>query len=161
MLQMEVSTVLQLQIHLIFQMKIFNKVVIDEPQSYNNIPLIYSSNSPSNGIGTESTVDITVSNDGTIESFELKSYGYSYDNLEILTVPLDGDYGIPLDNSKPFNEFQITLDKVYIDKFSGWSMGEFQPLDYIDNMFNGQRFTFPLSINGDVYPIISRKRFSY
>ena len=45
-------------------------VVIDEPQSYNNIPLIYSSNSPANGIGTEATVDITVSNDGTIENFE-------------------------------------------------------------------------------------------
>ena len=36
-------------------------------------------------------------------------------------------------------------------------MGEFQPLDYIDNMFNGQRFTFPLSVNGEVYPIIARR----
>ena len=133
------------------------KVVIDEPQTYDNIPLIYSSSSPINGIGTESTADIVVSNDGTIESFKIKNYGYSYDNLEILTIPTDGDYGIPLDSSKSLNEFQITLDKVYTDKFSGWSMGEFAPLDYIDNMFDGQRSTFPISINGEVYPIISRK----
>ena len=132
-------------------------VVIDEPQTYDNIPLIYSSSSPVNGIGTEATVDVVVSNDGSIETFEIKNYGYSYDNLDVLTIPVDGDYGIPLDNSKPFSELQITLDKVYIDKFSGWSMGEFQPLDYIDNMFNGQRSTFPLALNGEIYPIIARE----
>tara|TARA_B100001094_G_scaffold32755_1_gene27195 strand:- start:26074 stop:38241 length:12168 start_codon:yes stop_codon:yes gene_type:complete len=132
-------------------------VVIDEPKTYDNIPLIYSSSSPVNGIGTQATADIVVSQDGTIESFELKNYGYSYDNLEIITIPTDGDFGIPVDASKPFNELQIILDRVYIDKFSGWSMGEFAPLDYIDNMFNSQRFTFPLAINGEIYPIIARK----
>jgi len=132
-------------------------VVIDEPKTYDNIPLIYSSSSPVNGIGTQATADIIVSQDGTIESFEIKNYGYSYDNLEVLTIPTDGDYGIPVDTSKTFNELQITLDRVYIDKFSGWSMGEFTPLDYIDNMFNGQRFTFPLAFNGEVYPIVTRK----
>ena len=116
-------------------------VVIEEPKTYDNIPLIYSSSSPVNGIGTQATADIIVSQDGTIESFELKNYGYSYDNLEILTIPTDGDFGIPTDASKPFNELQIILDRVYIDKFSGWSMGEFAPLDYIDNMFNSQRLS--------------------
>ena len=132
-------------------------VVIDEPKSYDNIPLIYSSSSPVNGIGTQATADIVVSEDGSITTFDIKNYGYSYDNLEVLTIPTDGDYGIPVNTSQTFNELQITLDRVYIDKFSGWSMGEFAPLDYIDNMFNGQRFTFPLSINGEVYPIIARK----
>ena len=132
-------------------------VVIDEPKSYDNIPLIYSSSSPVNGIGTQATADIVVSEDGSITTFEIKNYGYSYDNQEVLTIPTDGDYGIPVNTSQTFNELQITLDRVYIDKFSGWSMGEFTPLDYIDNMFNGQRFTFPLAINGEVYPIIARK----
>ena len=121
-------------------------VVIDEPKSYDNIPLIYSSSSPVNGIGTQATADIVVSEDGSITTFEIKNYGYSYDNQEVLTIPTDGDYGIPVNTSQTFNELQITLDRVYIDKFSGWSMGEFTPLDYIDNMFNGQRFTFHLQL---------------
>jgi hypothetical protein len=131
------------------------KVLIDDPLPYSNIPLIYSSSSPNIGVGTEATVDLIVSQDGSIQSFNIKNYGYSYDNLEILTIPIDDGYGIPTDQSN-FNEFTIEIEKVYNDKFSGWTMGEFTPLDNIENLFNSQRKTFPLSIDSEIYPITTK-----
>jgi hypothetical protein len=132
------------------------EVIIDDPIPYNNIPLVYSSSSPINGIGTQATVDVIVGQNGNIVDFEIKNYGYSYDNFEILTLPVDDGYGIPTDTSKSFSEFQITIERSYSDKFSGWSIGELTPLDKIENLFNGQRDTFQLSIDGNPYPIIAK-----
>jgi hypothetical protein len=133
------------------------EVVIDDPIPYNNIPLIYSSSSPVNGIGTQATADIVVGQNGDIIDFEIKNYGYSYDNFEILTLPINDGYGLPTNSSISFSEFQLKIEKSYSDKFSGWSMGEFVPLDKIENLFNGQRNTFQLSIDSNPYPIVTRK----
>lgn len=45
-------------------------------------------------------------------------------------------------------EFQIYVDSVYKDKFSSWSFGELEIFDSPQNLFNGRRTVFPLTING-------------
>jgi len=126
-------------------------VIFDDPLSYSNIPLIYSSSSQS-GVGTEATVDIVVGQGSSVISFEIKNYGYSYRVGEILTVEIGGTSGIPTDTSLTFNEFQITIDNTFTDRFSGWSIGDLQVLDPIDSLFDGVKKVFPLEID--------RERFS-
>lgn len=127
-------------------------VVIDEPLSYSDIPLIYSSSSPT-GFGTGATVDIVVGQGSSVVNFELKNLGYGYGQGDILTVPIGGTTGIPTDSSTftlyPYKEFQIYVDKTYNSKFSGWTVGDFLVLDNIEQFFNGRRRLFPLSRNGE------------
>ena len=56
--------------------------------------------------------------------FELTSVGYGYQNGDILTLDVGGIAGIPTDISKTFREFQITVDSIDGDTFSGWTFGE-------------------------------------
>jgi len=121
-------------------------VIFDDPLSYSNIPLIYSSSS-SAGVGTEAIVDIVVGQGSSIISFEIKNYGYSYKVGEILTVAIGGTTGIPTDTSLSFSEFKITVDDTFSDKFSGWSVGDLQVLDPLDLLFDGVRKVFPLEID--------------
>ena len=122
-------------------------VIFDSPLSYSNIPLEYSSDSPS-GVGTEATVDITVGQGSSVIDFEIKNLGYRYDVNQILTIPVGGSTGIPTDTSKTFEEFQLTIEKVENDKFSGWHFGELEPLDVIEGLFDGIRKSFTISRNG-------------
>jgi len=45
--------------------------------------------------------------------------------------------------------FELTIDRTFQSKFSGWNVGEFIVLDEIDPFFNGARRLFPLSVNGE------------
>jgi hypothetical protein len=130
-------------------------VIFDDPLSYSNIPLIYSSNSIS-GVGTEATVDIVVGQGSSVISFEIKNYGYSYNRGEILTVAIGGITGIPTDTSLTFNEFQIAIEDVFFDKFSGWSIGDLQVLDPLDSLFDGVKKVFPLEIDSERFSIKAR-----
>ena len=136
------------------------KVVIDPPLNYSDIPLIYSSKSPS-GIGTGATVDITVGQGSSVINFELKNLGYGYGQGDILTVPMGGTTGIPTDSSTftlyAFEEFQLTIDKTFNSKFSGWSVGDILVLDNIEQYFNGRRRIFPLSRNGERISFFPRR----
>jgi len=123
------------------------KVVFDAPLSYANIPLIYSGNSQS-GIGTESRVNIIVSQDKTVLNFEFVNLGYAYNIGDILTIPVGGTTGIPT-TFGPFNEFQITAENVYTDTFSSWHLGGLQVIDPIDDLIDGQRTIFPIRIRGE------------
>ena len=60
------------------------EVLIDEPLSYSNIPLVYSSNSVT-GVGTSATADIVVGQGSSVTSFVIKDEGYGYGVNEILT----------------------------------------------------------------------------
>jgi hypothetical protein len=131
-------------------------VIFDAPLSYSNIPLIYSSQSQL-GIGTEATVDIVVGQGSSVISFELKNLGYSYNYGDILTVSIGGTAGIPTDSSIPFKEFNLVVDRIYSDSFSGWSIGDLQVLDKIEGLFDGVRKRFPIKINNEVISIKSRK----
>jgi hypothetical protein len=130
-------------------------VVIDDPLSYSDIPLIYSSSS--SGIGTKATVDIVVSQDSSVVDFEIKNLGYGYKIGDILTVPISGTVGIPTISGSTFREFQISVQSIFNDKFSGWSLGELQVLDSIENLFNGKRTVFTLKYQGNIISIYAKK----
>lgn len=132
-------------------------VFIDNPISYSDIPLIYSTSSPSIGVGTETTIDIVVGQGSSVISFEIKNFGYGYKNGDILTLPTTGITGIPTVRNSEFREFQISVQETFTDKFSGWSIGEIQPLDKIENLFNGKRVIFPLLYLGDSVSIYAKK----
>jgi hypothetical protein len=131
-------------------------VIFDDPLSYSNLPLIYSSSSVS-GFGTQATVDIIVGQGSSVINFELKNTGYNYGQGEILTVRTGGTTGIPTNTSFAFKEFKITVDRTFTDKFTGWTFGDLQVLDSIDNLFNGTRINFPIKIDGQQTTIKARK----
>ncbi len=130
------------------------EVVFDAPLSYFDIPLIYSSSS--SGIGTFASIDITVGQGSSVIDFNLNRLGYGFAPGEVLTVAIGGTIGIPTDSSIPFREFQILVDDVYFDNFSGWSLGQLISIDPISNLFDGRRKVFPIKINGEQTAILSR-----
>ena len=129
-------------------------IVFDEPLSYSNIPLVYSSSSAS-GIGTQATVDIFVGQASNVIDFEIKNLGYSYGQEDVLTVPIGGTTGIP--TTSGFSEFKITIQNTFSDKFTGWSIGELQVLDNIENLFDGETVVFPLSVADNIISIRSSR----
>ena len=131
-------------------------VVFDSPLSYSNLPLVYSSQS-SSGVGTGAVVDIIVGQGSSIISFELKNLGYGYKPNDILTVSIGGTAGISTDTSLSFSEFQITVDKIQSDNFTAWSVGRLQVIDPLDDLFDGNRKTFPILIDGNQTTIRSKK----
>jgi hypothetical protein len=130
-------------------------VVFDDPLSYSDIPLQYSTSSIS-GSGQGATVDIVVGQGSSVINFEFRNTGYGYGPNETLTVPVGGLTGIPTDISASFNEFQITVDSVYNDQFNGWSVGEFEVFDNLNDKFNGSTKSFKLTINDQAISIRSQ-----
>ena len=63
------------------------ELVIDDPASYTNIPLLYSGSSVQ-GIGQSATIDIQVGAGGSVIDYQLKQEGFAYGNGQILTVPV-------------------------------------------------------------------------
>ena len=120
-------------------------VEIDEPLPYFNMPLSYATGSPV-GTGRLATVDVTVGMAGSITNFEIRDPGYGYGNTESLTVSTGGALGIPL--SGPLTEFKLNVDKVFNDRFGGFSVGELQMLDDISIQFDGVRTAFNLTFDG-------------
>ena len=129
-------------------------VIIDAPLSYSNMRLFYSSSSVA-GVGTEATADIVVGQGSSVIDFELNNTGYGYGNGQILTVAVGGTTGIPTTTSFSGNEFQLTIDEVSTDKFSGWSVGTLQVLDSIESLIDGVRKDFQLKENGAITSIVS------
>ena len=129
-------------------------VIFDDPVSYSNMRLFYSSSSTA-GVGTEATVDVVVGNGSSVIDFEIQNAGYGYREDAILTVAIGGTTGIPTSTSYSGNEFQITVDEVVDDKFAGWSVGTLQVLDNIEELIDGVRKDFPLKLNGAITSIVS------
>ena len=121
-------------------------VIVEDPLSYSNIPLEYSSSSVT-GVGTYASIDIVVGNGSSIIDFELSNTGYAYGQGEILTLPLGGLTGIPTTSSTSFSEFQISIQKTFTDKFIAWNIGDLQVFDLIEDEFNGEKKTFQLKID--------------
>ena len=128
-------------------------VVIDDPLSYSDIPLVYSSGS--SGGGNAATIDIVVGQGSSVIDFSIKNFGYGYGQSEVLTVDIGGLSGIPTDTSLPFEEFQITIDRTFTDNFAAWNVGQLEVLDKLDNLFDGSRKAFPLTLDGNVITIRS------
>lgn len=128
-------------------------VFIDSPLPYSNIPLVYSSSSPSIGIGTGAEVSIVVGSGSSIIDFNLVNTGYGYKPGEILTIPILGSSGIQTNTNFTFSEFQVSVTNTFEDNFSGWYLGGISVFDQIENKFNGIRTKFPLKIQQENYSI--------
>ena len=132
-------------------------VVFDDPLSYSDINLQYSTSSVV-GAGTSAVVDIVVGQGSSIIDFVFKNTGYGFGNGEILTIPVGGTTGIPTTSSfSTSNEFQITIDEIFNDDFSGWSVGQLQVLDNINDFIDGIRKDFSLSLAGNSISIVAGK----
>ena len=132
------------------------EVIIDAPLSYTNIPLVYSSTSAP-GFGTFGFIDIVVGQGSSVIDFEITNTGYGYGNGEILTVGIGGTVGIPTTSSFSGNEFQITIDRVASDKFTGWTLGNLQLLDNVQEFIDGTRVDFQLKVNNVITSIVAGK----
>jgi hypothetical protein len=129
-------------------------VIFDDPLSYSNLPLIYSSTS--SGIGTQATVNVVVGQGSSVIDFEIINTGYGYVEDQILTVPIGGSTGIPTTGAS-FKEFKVTIQKTFADKFTGWSIGELQVLDSLDDKFDGETVSFPITLSDNLISILSSK----
>ncbi len=129
------------------------EVVFDTPLSYTNIPLIHTSGS--SGVGTEAKVDIVVGQGSSVIDFELTNTGYGYGQGDVLTVDVGGISGIP--TSGTFKPFEIDIQETYTDSFAGWTVGDFQVFDPLDQYFDGSNTSFALSVNNVQTAIKSRE----
>ena len=132
-------------------------VVFDDPLSYSNISLEYSSSSLT-GSGTQAKANIIVGQGSSVIGFEITNEGYGYGVDQTLTIPVGGTTGIPTTRSFAgvSSEFQITIEEVYNDNFAGWTVGDFQVIDPLDSLFDGKSISFPLKINGTQKTIQSK-----
>ena len=131
-------------------------VKFDDPLSYSNIPLIYSSDSQG-GIGTHAKIDVVVGQGSSVIDFTVSNTGYGFGQGEILTVNVGGSAGIPTDTSLTYKEFQITIEDIYSDAFAGWSIGDLQVLDNFDSLCDGSNRTFPIKYNDQYLTIRAAK----
>ena len=133
------------------------EIVIDDPLSYDNIPLQYSNDSQS-GAGQSATIDVVVGQASSVVNFTIRDFGYGYGNGEILTLPTGGTTGIPTDTTtNPFAEFRIEIEEIFTDNFNGWSLGMLQVLDALDDEFDGTKKSFRLAVNGEPISIQAAK----
>ena len=129
-------------------------VIFDEPLSYTNIPLVYSSDSVS-GVGSGGSVDVVVGQGSSITDFSITNTGYGYGIGEILRLPIGGATGIP--TTSTYKEFQLTIDEIFTDEFTGWSLGTLQPLDTPQDEFDGDTMTFQMKLNDNIVSIRAAK----
>ena len=132
-------------------------VVIDEPLSYSGIALTYSAASTGIGSGIGAVADIVVGQGSSVISFKLKNTGYGYEQGEILTIPTGGQTGILSTSQFSGDEFQIIIDKVHYDEFTGWSVGVLDNFDDISEYPDGKRLDFPLIKAGNLVSINKKK----
>ena len=118
-------------------------VAFDSPLSYTNLPLDYVSGTT--GFGTAATIDVVVGQGSSVIDFEINNTGYGYGNGERLTVSVGGTTGIPTTSSFVSTDiFEIQVEKVINDEFTGWSLGVIDTFDDVTNFIDGTRIDFPL-----------------
>ena len=125
-------------------------VEVDGPLSYTNIPLNYVGTANS---GLNATVDVVVGNGSSVIDFSINNKGVGYKPGEILTIPVGGLTGIP--TSGTFNQFELDVQKVFSDEFTGWSVGVLQALDDPSALFDGVTKAFNITLAGNQISIRS------
>ena len=115
-------------------------VDVTEPDPYFNRDLEYISGTT--GIGTNAKLDFRINVDGNISEFSLLEEGTAYKVGDRLTVS-----GIATDPRVGVNtEFQLIIEELENDTFSGFYPGQFILFDDIAPFFNGKRTKFTLSV---------------
>jgi len=131
-------------------------VTIDQPIGFSNIPLVYSPTAPA-GVGTGARVNVTVGQGSSIINFDIVSGGFGYTLGDKLNVAIGGSTGLRTDASIPFTPFELTVTDVYRDTFNGFTIGELEVFDVIDELFDGVAKKFPLTIAKQQYAIEAKK----
>ena len=132
---------------------------INDP-SYENLPVIGVSrlgigNTTQTGIGLSMTLDVGPSYAATgigstyfeIRSYEVTKPGYSYnigDTFKVVGLVTDSRL------SSPIEELQFTVTEVFTDSFASWQLGEFDFIDSISALQDGERTRFPLYKNSQL-----------
>jgi len=126
-------------------------IVIDRPLPYAGIPLVYSSGT--SGVGTGARADIVVGQGSSVVAFDVISAGFGYREGEVLRASIGGTMGIPLDPNITYDEFQLSVNGVYRDTFNGFTVGELDVFDSLDDQFNGDDKQFNLTIADQQFAI--------
>jgi hypothetical protein len=129
-------------------------VKFDDPLPYVDLPLQYMS--PSSGVGTGGKVKVNVGLGSSVINLEVTNRGFGYRKGDVLTVSVGGTVGIPTINSPSYSTFKLSVDEIYNNKFAGWTFGELQIIDSIENLFNGIRKSFPVKIDNELKSIRAR-----
>jgi len=113
----------------------------ESPINYENMRLVGSST----GIGA--SVSLRVGAATSIISFQITNFGYNYKIDDVLTLETGGQAGIPTDASagSSFQTFQLTVLDTFNDSFAGFTFGQLEKLNTFENLFDGDRRTFPIT----------------
>ena len=107
------------------------------------------------GIGTGAKVNVKVGMDSNIIDVDVVNRGFAFKPGDILSIPTGGNIGIPTISSS-FNSVKVVVDEIYNQKFSGWTFGQLQIFDSIEQLFNGTRKLFPLKVDNELKSIRTR-----
>ena len=134
------------------------KVFIDAPTGYENIPLVAAGGSTTTGV--DATIDITVGLGNSVTQFTLNNTGRNYDIGDVLTVPANTanfagipTTGLPAD----FKDFQIIVESVHDDSFTGWTFGQLEVFDDFSPYFDGVKKSFSLKKQGGTVSLRAAK----
>ena len=97
-------------------------------------------------VGASATVGIG-STLHTVESFKITRNGFGFKKGDVLRpVGLVTALGL----STKVSEFDLTVTEIFTDNFASWDFGEFDNIDNIKQLQDGDRTRFPLRLNGQL-----------
>ena len=130
--------------------------------SYENLPIVGVSRrgiGSTTDTGTGVTVDIEVGAANTsvgigstsyeVVNFKLNNNGYNF-KLGDVFKPVGLVTDRFLNTSSLINDFELTVTEVFNDQYSSWNFGEFDFIDSIKDLQDGQRVRFPIVYNASL-----------
>ena len=88
---------------------------------------------------------------GSVVDFKVQREGFGFGNGEILTVATGGATGIPTTGVSigysAHRDFELTVQKIHTDEFSGWHFGQLEALDNFSTDLDGFRTVFQMKVN--------------
>jgi len=134
------------------------QIQISSP-SYENLPIVGVSRrgiGATTDTGTGVTVDIEVGAANTtvgigstsyeVVNFKLNNNGYNF-KLGDVFKPVGLVTDRFLNTSSLINDFELTVTEVFSDQYSSWNFGQFDFIDSIKDLQDGQRVRFPIFYN--------------
>ncbi len=101
------------------------------------------------GVGAADTTVGVGSTSFEVTSFTLDNTGYNFKVGDVFKpVGLVTDRF--LNTSQLINDFELTVTEVFRDQYSSWNFGEFDFIDSVKELQNGERTRFPLIYNSSL-----------
>ena len=106
------------------------------------------------GLGLKISVDVGASSTTgigstlhTVKSFKITRNGFGFKKGDVFRpVGLVTDRQL----TSKVSEFDLTVTDIFTDNFASWDFGEFDFIDPIKNLQNGERKRFPIRLNGQL-----------